>query len=70
VVEFLNESTLRLYDPHLTLLSTNDTDYESKIQLEIHNYNPISDDFILSLGECDEIGQFTILNTCTFSKYL
>lgn len=41
------------YDPHLTLLNT-----KNKVTPEISGL-PISDTFILSLGTCDNFGQFT-----------
>ena len=49
----------RAYDPHLTLISTLDLDYQTKMDPSRKTYKPISDDFILALGECDELGQFT-----------
>ena len=51
----------KLYDPHLTLISTLDKTYESKATPLIQEYKAISGRFILSLGESDEIGQFVNL---------
>lgn len=48
-----------IYDPHLTLISTLDCLYERKAETIINEYVAISDRFILSLGACDKIGQFT-----------
>ena len=49
----------RVYDPHLTIISTLDVDFQTKTDPSCKTFKPISDDFILSLGECDELGQFT-----------
>ena len=51
-------SSKKPYDPHLTLMSTLDSTYESKAAPLIEDYRPITDKFILALGECDELGQF------------
>ena len=45
--------------PHLTLLSTTDKNYESKAAPIMKTYRTISDKFVLCMGNCDEIGQFT-----------
>jgi 2'-5' RNA ligase len=44
------------FDAHMTLISTNQEDYKDKV-LSLP-YVPIQDDFILSLGKSDDIGQF------------
>ncbi|PJD93003.1 MAG: hypothetical protein CK426_05625 [Legionella sp.] len=54
----LDVSNKRPYDPHLTLIGTLDSTYESKSALLTKEYSPISDKFVLALGECDELGQF------------
>ncbi len=58
VASILKVSSIRAYDPHLTLMSTLDSKYENKAALLIKDYHPIADKFILALGECDELGQF------------
>lgn len=58
ICSILNVSSKKPYDPHLTLMSTLDTTYESKAAPLIEDYHPIADKFILALGECDELGQF------------
>ena len=47
------------FDPHLTLMNTKNKSYEKEVDKLRHSYFPITDTFILSLGKCDEIGQFT-----------
>ncbi|MFJ1270094.1 hypothetical protein ACD661_16165 [Legionella lytica] len=69
ITSMLKIESSRLYDPHLTLLSTKDAYYESKAEQNIGEYKKIADDFILSMGECDEIGQFTkILFQCELTS--
>lgn len=47
------------YDPHMTLINTKDSEYiKMAIALE-KTYSPISDNFVLAIGECDSIGQLT-----------
>ena len=58
VATILKEPSKRPYDPHLTLMSTLDSAYESKAAPLIEDYRPIADKFILALGECDELCQF------------
>lgn len=58
ILSILNLSNKKPYDPHLTLISTSDASYKIKAEPFIKEYLTISDKFILSLGECDEIGQF------------
>lgn len=58
VAGILKVSSKKPYDPHLTLMSTLDSTYERKAAPLIEEYSPISDKFILALGECDELGQF------------
>ncbi|MFJ1267110.1 2'-5' RNA ligase family protein [Legionella lytica] len=52
-------NSLRPYDPHLTLLSTKDTNYIEKAQPILNKDIFISDDFVIAIGNCDELGQFT-----------
>ncbi len=58
VVSILKVLSNKPYDPHLTLMSTLDSSYESKAAVLIERYEPIGDKFVLALGECDELGQF------------
>lgn len=69
VAEIVNSPAKKSYDPHLTLINTKDNEYEKMADKLIKKYSPISDDFVLSIGECDEIGQFTkLLYQCDFKR--
>ncbi|MBX3710206.1 MAG: hypothetical protein KIT56_09520 [Gammaproteobacteria bacterium] len=61
VSKIVNSPAKKSYDPHLTLINTKDSEYEKMADKLIKTYSPISDEFVLSIGECDEIGQFTKL---------
>ncbi|MCD6040283.1 MAG: hypothetical protein K0S27_1683 [Gammaproteobacteria bacterium] len=47
------------YDPHMTLISTKNKEYRQIARDVEKSYKPLSDTFVLSLGESDEIGQYT-----------
>lgn len=49
----------RVFDPHMTLISTKNKDYEQEVDKLVHSYVHalIVDEFVLSLGESDGIGQ-------------
>lgn len=47
------------FDPHMTLMSTKDKDYERLVDDVKKGYSPIRDSFILSLGRADEIWQYS-----------
>ena len=47
----------KTFDPHMTLISTTEKEYEKKVALVSDFYKPITDTFILSLGISDDIGQ-------------
>lgn len=65
VAKIVNSPSKKSYDPHLTLINTRDSDYKKMADKLIKIYSPISDDFALAMGECDEIGQFTkLIHTC------
>lgn len=65
ISSILKASISRPYDPHLTLLGTSDKDFKSKADPFMKDYKTIIDDFILTIGHCDEIGQFTsIIHQC------
>jgi hypothetical protein len=75
VANLVKTSTMNNYDPHLTLINTLDFNYKNKIKVLLDEYNSISDCFILSLGECDSLGQFTKIlkqseiNQCSALKF-
>ncbi|MEO8402383.1 MAG: 2'-5' RNA ligase family protein [Gammaproteobacteria bacterium] len=55
----------KYYDPHMTIISTKDNKYQEKAAKITKLYSTISDTFILSVGECDPIGQLTkLLHKC------
>lgn len=69
VAGIVNSPVKKSYDPHLTLINTKDSEYEKMADKLIKTYSPISDDFVLSIGECDGIGQFTkLLYQCDFKR--
>ncbi|MDR3501283.1 MAG: hypothetical protein P4L79_01710 [Legionella sp.] len=55
----INTKARRPYDPHLTLLSTKEANYIEKASSILNKYISISDDFVIAIGNCDELGQFT-----------
>lgn len=59
ISSIVHSTSNKPYDPHLTLISTKDNFYEFKGKPVSEGYKVISDRFILSLGECDSLGQFT-----------
>lgn len=54
------------YDPHMTLINTNNVNYQTEAQKELTETDShLSDTFVLSLGTCDELGQFTrLIHSC------
>lgn len=47
------------YDPHMTLVNTKNKEYKKIAKNISESYKLISDKFILSLGQSDNIGQYT-----------
>ena len=47
------------YDPHLTLMNTKNSSYMDLAATVQKEFSPISDQFVLSLGKSDSVGQFT-----------
>lgn len=65
VANIINMPIRELYDPHMSLINTKNKEYAKELKEPIDHYVPIKDIFTLSLGECDEIGQFTkLLYSC------
>lgn len=65
VASTVNAPINKSYDPHMTLISTKDAEYQKKAEDVAKSYAPISDAFVLSIGECDAVGQFTkLLHKC------
>lgn len=61
VANIVNVPVNKHYDPHMTLISTKDAQYKEKAHEILKSYSTISDKFVISLGECDSVGQFTKL---------
>lgn len=59
IAEIIGHPIKSNYDPHMTLMSTQDKEYESLVDELKPNYAPINDEFILSIGESDDIGQIS-----------
>jgi 2'-5' RNA ligase len=49
----------KTFDPHMTLISTKNKEYEKEAVLVSDSYKPITDKFMLALGVLDNIGQVT-----------
>ncbi|HEU5281422.1 MAG TPA: 2'-5' RNA ligase family protein [Gammaproteobacteria bacterium] len=58
IASAINRPVKSNYDPHMTLMSTQQSDYELLVDSVKQNYRPISDKFVLSVGESDEVGQY------------
>ncbi|KTD23945.1 2'-5' RNA ligase family protein [Legionella maceachernii] len=61
IIKIVKPFNNKLFDPHMTLFNTKNKEYKTLIKDDLSQYSSISDCFILALGECDEIGQFTRL---------
>jgi len=51
----------KAFDPHMTLINTKHKEYETEVEKLSRSYEPIEDNFLLSLGASDDIGQLTEL---------
>jgi len=58
VAELLGKPIKRTFDPHMTLMSTKDRNYEQLVDDVKKRYRNIRDTFVLSLGCADEVGQY------------
>ncbi len=47
------------FDPHVTLISTKNKDYEKKADEISQSYTPITDTFVLTIGKSDTVDQLT-----------
>jgi 2'-5' RNA ligase len=59
IVDIINQPIKKSFDPHMTLINTKNKEYDAKVDEFSHSYKPIRDMFILKLGRCDDVGQFT-----------
>lgn len=65
----IKHSSTKHYDPHLTLINTGNSEYQNEVDKFLLTYKPLSDNFMLSLGKCDDIGQYTeILKACDITQ--
>ena len=47
------------YFPHLSLINSQDKNYQAAISQASQSFQPFQDEFVLKLGRSDEAGQFT-----------
>jgi 2'-5' RNA ligase len=59
VANAVNIPANQSYDPHMTLINTKNAEYKNRADDLAQSYVPIVDAFVLSIGECDEAGQFS-----------
>ncbi|OGT48304.1 MAG: hypothetical protein A3E82_05810 [Gammaproteobacteria bacterium RIFCSPHIGHO2_12_FULL_38_11] len=59
ITNIINQPAKKLFDPHMTLINTKNTEYEMSVDQYSSSYKPVRDKFILKLGRCDGVGQFT-----------
>lgn len=59
IASIINKPIKKTFNPHMTLVNTKDKEYEVKIDIYSGSYKQLRDMFILKLGRCDDIGQFT-----------
>lgn len=65
IAELLNLPVKKMFDPHMTLINTKNDKYRNEVEQFSKSYRTIKDDFILTLGISDNIGQLThILAKC------
>lgn len=57
IAQLLGKPIKEKFDPHMTLLSTKNKNYEKEVDVIKNSYKPVSDTFILSLGNSDDVGQ-------------
>jgi 2'-5' RNA ligase len=64
IAHIINLPIKKSYDPHMTLISTKNKEYEKEVKKFLSLYEPISDKFVLSLGKLDDIGQLIEVIHC------
>jgi 2'-5' RNA ligase len=63
------KKTFNYYDPHMTLISTKEAKFEETANKVAESYKPIKDDFVLSLGKSDDLGQLIeVIYSCQAEK--
>ena len=58
IANLLKMPIKKSFDPHMTLMSTKECRYEEKVNSLKKIYKPIKDEFTLTIGHSDEIGQY------------
>lgn len=61
IADLIKLPTKKSFDPHMTLISTKNTEYKKEVDEASKLYTPIVDAFVLALGKSDEVGQLTDL---------
>src|SRR5439155_12908394 len=65
IARVIEQPTKKSFDPHMTLMSTKNKEYEKVVNKFSSSYVPVSDNFVLSLGKSDDVGQLTeVLHCC------
>lgn len=59
IAQVLNKQIKSSFDPHMTLFNTKNKDHDKEVYAMRKLYKPISDTFVLSLGNSDDVGQLT-----------
>lgn len=59
IANIIEQPIKKNFDPHITLINTKNKEYEKEVEKFSILFNSFRDDFILKLGKCDEVGQFT-----------
>lgn len=59
IANIINQPIKKSFDPHMTLINSKNKEYEMQVDKYSSSYKSIRDKFILKLGRCDDVGQFT-----------
>jgi 2'-5' RNA ligase len=59
IAGIINQPIKKSFDPHMTLINTKNKEYDAKVDKYSRSYKPLRDMFLLKLGRCDDVGQFT-----------
>lgn len=59
IAQVLDMPIKKNFDPHMTLFNSRNKDYEKHVDIIKSSYKLISDTFVLSLGNSDDVGQLT-----------
>lgn len=59
IADMIRMPVKKSFDPHMTLISSKNKDYEKEVQKLSPSYHTITDTFVLCLGRSDDVGQLT-----------